>query len=60
MGVATADELLRLGGDALAAADWERARALCEQAAKLGETAEISMALARRCNSGVSMRALSS
>jgi DNA-binding CsgD family transcriptional regulator len=41
MGVATADELLRLGREALAAADWERARDLFEQAAELGETAEI-------------------
>jgi hypothetical protein len=32
MGVATADELLRLGRKALAAADWEGARALLEQA----------------------------
>jgi DNA-binding CsgD family transcriptional regulator len=41
MGVATADELLRLGREALATADWERARAFFEQAADLGETAEI-------------------
>ena len=36
-----ADELVRLGREALAAADWERARALFEQAAELGETAEV-------------------
>ncbi len=41
MGVATADEFLRLGREALAAADWERARAFFEQAAEFGETAEI-------------------
>ncbi|MGH3012171.1 MAG: LuxR C-terminal-related transcriptional regulator [Gaiellaceae bacterium] len=41
MGVATADELLRLGRDALAAADWERARAIFEEAAELGESAEV-------------------
>jgi DNA-binding CsgD family transcriptional regulator len=41
MGVATADELLRLGREALAAADWEGARAHLEQAAGFGETAEI-------------------
>jgi DNA-binding NarL/FixJ family response regulator len=41
MGVPTADELLRLGRKALAAADWEGARALLEQAAEFGETAEI-------------------
>ncbi len=41
MGVATADELLRLGRDALAAADWERARAIFEQAAELGASAEV-------------------
>ena len=41
MGVATADELLRLGREALGDADWERARAVYEQAAELGETAEV-------------------
>ena len=41
MGAATADELLRLGREALGVADWERARALLEQAAELGETAEV-------------------
>jgi DNA-binding CsgD family transcriptional regulator len=41
MGVATADELLRLGREALATADWESARAFFEQAAELGETAEM-------------------
>jgi tetratricopeptide (TPR) repeat protein len=41
MGVATADELVRLGREALAQADWERARSLFEQAAEFGETAEI-------------------
>jgi DNA-binding NarL/FixJ family response regulator len=40
MGVATPDELLRLGREALAAADWQRARVLFEQAAEFGETAE--------------------
>lgn len=40
MGVTTADELLHLGRDALAEADWERARTLFEQAAQLGESAE--------------------
>jgi DNA-binding CsgD family transcriptional regulator len=41
MGVATADELLRLGREALAAAEWERARAIFEQAAEFGERAEV-------------------
>jgi DNA-binding CsgD family transcriptional regulator len=41
MGPATADEFLRLGREALAVADWERARAVFEQAAELGETAEV-------------------
>lgn len=41
MGVASADELVRFGREALAAADWERARAFFEQAAEFGETAEI-------------------
>ena len=41
MGVATADEFLRLGRGALATADWERARAFFEQAAEFGESAEI-------------------
>jgi tetratricopeptide (TPR) repeat protein len=40
MGVATPDELLRLGREALAAADWRRARVLFEQAAEFAETAE--------------------
>jgi tetratricopeptide (TPR) repeat protein len=41
MGVATADELLRLGREALAVADWKRARAAFEQAAAFGESAEV-------------------
>jgi DNA-binding CsgD family transcriptional regulator len=41
MGVATADELVRFGREALAAADWERARSFFEQAAEFGESAEI-------------------
>jgi tetratricopeptide (TPR) repeat protein len=41
MGVATADELVRLGREALAAADWEGARAFFEQAAEFGESAEL-------------------
>ena len=41
MGAGTADELLRLGREALATADWERARAFFEQAAEFGETPEI-------------------
>ena len=41
MGVATADELLRFGRAALAAADWARARAFFEQAAESSESAEI-------------------
>ena len=40
MAVAAVDELLRLGREALAAADWESARAFFEQAAELGESAE--------------------
>ncbi len=41
MGVATVDELVRLGREALAAADWESARALFEQASEFGESAEM-------------------
>lgn len=41
MGVATAEELLRFGREALAQADWARARAFFEQAAELGESAEM-------------------
>ena len=41
MGVETADELLRLGREALAAADWQHASVLFEQAAEFGETAEV-------------------
>ena len=41
MGVATSDELLRLGREALAAAEWEHAHAFFEQAAEFGETAEV-------------------
>ena len=41
MSVATVDELLRLGREALATADWERAGALFAQAAEIGETAEV-------------------
>ena len=41
MGDASADELARFGREALAVADWERARAFFEQAAEFGETAEI-------------------
>ena len=40
MGASSAHDLIRLGREALAAADWERARTLFEQAADLGETAE--------------------
>jgi hypothetical protein len=41
MGVATVDDLVRLGREALAAAGWESARAFFEQAAEFGESAEI-------------------
>ena len=41
MDIAAADELLRLGREALAAADWARARAFFEQAAESAESAEI-------------------
>jgi DNA-binding CsgD family transcriptional regulator len=41
MAVAAVDELLRLGREALAAADWEGACALFEQAAEFGESAEV-------------------
>jgi DNA-binding CsgD family transcriptional regulator len=41
VGVATGDELVRLGREALAAADWRRARACFEQAAELDESAEV-------------------
>jgi DNA-binding CsgD family transcriptional regulator len=41
MSVTKADELVRLGREALAVADWERARSFFEQAAEFGESAEI-------------------
>src|SRR5438034_2091517 len=41
MGVPTADELVRFGREALAAAEWESARSFFEQAAEFGESAEI-------------------
>ena len=41
MGVARAEELSRLGREALGVADWECARDLFEQAAEFGETAEV-------------------
>jgi hypothetical protein len=41
MSVATVDELVRLGREALATVDWERAGALFEQVAEIGETAEV-------------------
>ena len=41
MGVAAADELARRGHEALAAADWARARAFFEQAAEADESAEV-------------------
>jgi hypothetical protein len=40
-GVATVDDLVRLGREALAAAGWESARAFFGQAAEFGESAEI-------------------
>ena len=47
-----ADELLRLGREALTAADWERARDLFDQAAELGETAEALDGLAEALQFG--------
>ena len=41
MGVARADELVRLGREALGVADWERARAVFEQAAAIDGSAEV-------------------
>ena len=41
MDAATADELLPLGREALAGADWECASALFERAAGCGESAEV-------------------
>lgn len=41
MGPDAADDLVRRGREALAAADWERARRCLEQALALGETAEV-------------------
>jgi DNA-binding CsgD family transcriptional regulator len=41
MVVATVEELLRLGRQALGVADWERARGVFEQAAAFGESAEV-------------------
>jgi DNA-binding CsgD family transcriptional regulator len=40
MGVETPDDLLRAGHEALATAEWERARSCFEQALDLGESAE--------------------
>ena len=60
MGVATADELLRRGRKALAAADWERARSFFERAAELGETAEILDGLGEALQFGASTPARSS
>ena len=42
-----ADDLLRRGREALAAADWEGARSCFEQARELGETAEVLDGLSR-------------
>jgi hypothetical protein len=60
MGVATVDELLRLGREALAAADWESGRAFFEQAAEFGESAATLAGLgdayvARGCVIGASV-----
>jgi DNA-binding CsgD family transcriptional regulator len=41
MGTETVEDLLRAGGEALAAADWERARSWFERARVLGESAEV-------------------
>ena len=41
MAVETADDLLHAGREALAAADWERARSCLERARDLGESAEV-------------------
>lgn len=41
MGADPVNDLLRNGGEALAAADWEAARSCFEQARELGETAEV-------------------
>lgn len=52
MGVATSDELVRLGREALAAAEWEHARAFFDQAAEFGETAEVLDGLAEALQFG--------
>ena len=41
MGTATAEDLLHAGREALAAADWQRARSRFEEARDLGESAEV-------------------
>ena len=41
MGAEAADELLRTGREALAAADWETARSCFEKARELGDSAEV-------------------
>jgi DNA-binding NarL/FixJ family response regulator len=41
VGAETADDLLRTGREALAAADWDRARSSFERAGRFGETAEV-------------------
>jgi tetratricopeptide (TPR) repeat protein len=41
MGAETAEDLLGAGREALAAADWDRARSCFERARDLGETAEV-------------------
>ena len=52
MGLATPDELVRLGHEALATADWERARAFYEQALEHGETAEMLAGLGEALHFG--------
>ena len=54
MGAETAEDLLHAGREALAAADWARARACFERALVLGESAEVLDGLSGRLTSRVS------
>jgi tetratricopeptide (TPR) repeat protein len=47
MGPEAADGLLRTGGEALAAGDWETARACFEKAVELGESSKVLDALSQ-------------
>jgi hypothetical protein len=58
MGVETAADHVRRGREALAAADWERARSCFERAWRFGETAEVldGLGMAAHFQGGTSTR----